>query len=812
MILSILQVFYAFFSGVLQALSISNPIFPLGSPFIALFALVPMYIAFYSARSYRKAFLIFFIEALTTHLFSSSWLANFHGYAVFTLGASALGTAVLGGLVGIVTHFFPAQLQKVSMLEENGGRKANFISERILWFCASWILWEWIKSTGQMAYPWGTISMAAYRWKIFTQITDITGVWGVTFLYTFFGATLTEGIRLLASIKKSQNPAPLVYTFKYCTKSVFILFGLCGIYGLYQYFAPRVQTKYLSTVIVQQNADPWGTRESESIRISAQLTEQKVNEMQERGKKPDLILWSEGTLNKFFPRSIDFYGQFPEDESLTDFINRMDTPFIIGGAALMDHYKRKLTNVSILFDRDGNYAGFYSKMHLVPFAELIPMADNPFMSWFIKEVVGLPATLSQGKQTVIFKIPLTNDGVKGFEAPLEYNIPPKAVIALNKDGLYDSEATERFISNPELNPDAFISFSTPICFEDAFPDVCRKLYAEGSEVFLNITNDSWSKNASAEYQHFIAASYLAIEFRTTLVRCCNSGFSVVVEPNGKIKGSMPLFCQDAMEIDVPVYERKFTTFAIYGDWFAYTIIAFMVLYFLVETIRQHFSIRLPKIRLYMPESGCMDQGDGHQKTDTPANDSVLPRKLDSLYVSGTSRPSTYSYSSLLHQPVAAQQKDSPDGGTKKSETEKISSEKKARTVGRVPSEAKDSTVKPARKTRTVNTEKKAGAKDLEKSEKATKKGTTARTLKTSKTEKEEKVSTKVKAKTPKTVKAKETVSATKKSPAATAKAKKTPKVEEKNKTVVSSAKKSGTAKTSASKKQTEKTPAAKGKK
>ena len=594
----ILQVFCSFFSGLLQALSISNQILPFGSPFIALFSLVPMYIAFHSARSYRQSFLIFFIETITVHIFSSSWLANFHGYAVFTLGASALGTGLLGGIVGLVVHFFPAQLHADESLEEIGGRRPMLISGRILWFSASWVFWEWIKSTGILAYPWGTVSMAAYRWKIFTQIADITGVWGITFLFTLFSAVLAEGLILFVRIRKSQNPQPLLIAFRSSAKFMAVMFLVCGVYGIIQYVVPRTKVKEMNTVIVQQNADPWEAGDKESIAISTRLTESKIDEMAEKGEDVDLVLWSEGTLNRLFPNSINFYSNYPDEESLTDFIDRMNVPFIIGGSAMMDSYRRKYTNISTLFDRSGNFAGFYSKMHLVPFAELIPLADNPLMSWFMKTVVKMPSSMSPGKQSVTFRIPLVNDSVRGTEAPLEYNMESSALIELSSDGTADKEKARRYIRNPEPNPDAFVTFSTPICFEDAFPDVCRRLFADGSEVFMNITNDSWSKNAAAEYQHFIAASYLSIEFRTTLVRCCNSGYSAVVGPNGKVLYDMPIFTEDALAVSIPIYERKETVFARFGDWFAYAVMTAMAVYFLISAVQFHgLSKKLPKISI-----------------------------------------------------------------------------------------------------------------------------------------------------------------------------------------------------------------------
>ena len=240
-----------------------------------------------------------------------------------------------------------------------------------------------------------------------------------------------------------------------------------------------------------------------------------------------------------------------------------------------------IDETAILFDRKGEFAGFYSKIHLVPFAEAIPFPDNPLVQFFMEEIVKFSAGWSAGSQYVLFRIPAGKGGFAG--RPLEYGRPAQAVIPLNSDGCAYPQVTAQYTGETGENPDNFVSFTTPICFEDAFPDVCRKLHKIGSEVFINITNDSWSQTKSAEYQHFAAASYLAIEFRSTLVRCANAGYSVVLDPAGRILADMPLFTEGAMGTQVPVYRRTQTCFAALGDWFAWLLmggLAAQVLYML----------------------------------------------------------------------------------------------------------------------------------------------------------------------------------------------------------------------------------------
>ncbi len=105
----------------MEALAIPNEILLFGSPCIALFSLFPLYLTLYKAKSYKASFFYMAIHAFVVHITSSFWLANFKDFAIFTLGASALGTALEAGLVGILFHILPEQYSKAFYLEQNMG-------------------------------------------------------------------------------------------------------------------------------------------------------------------------------------------------------------------------------------------------------------------------------------------------------------------------------------------------------------------------------------------------------------------------------------------------------------------------------------------------------------------------------------------------------------------------------------------------------------------------------------------------------------------------------------------------------------------
>ncbi|MDI9386879.1 MAG: apolipoprotein N-acyltransferase, partial [Spirochaetota bacterium] len=165
----ILQVFYALFSAILLSLAIQNEFLPWGSPFLGLFALVPLYIAFSRAKTARESGFLFSLTVSVTHLLSSFWLSNFKDFALFTIGATTIWYTISCFFLGQLFYgvFFIPPSKKLII---DSGKNPWHIPRRVFLFVSLYILFEWQKSTGFLAYPWGTLYMASYKWQIFSQI------------------------------------------------------------------------------------------------------------------------------------------------------------------------------------------------------------------------------------------------------------------------------------------------------------------------------------------------------------------------------------------------------------------------------------------------------------------------------------------------------------------------------------------------------------------------------------------------------------------------------------------------------------------
>ncbi|MCR4924770.1 MAG: apolipoprotein N-acyltransferase [Clostridiales bacterium] len=545
----IFQVFCALFSGILSALAIPNEFFHFGSTFIAFAALAPLYMAVKDSKSYKRTALLFAIDALACHLLSSYWLANFKDFAIFTLGASAIGTACIEAMAACI-FYFPFANNKTSIYI--GKTRVQNESFRILHFAFVRVIYEWAKSTGFLAYPWGVLSMAAFDNDILLQSADIFGSYGLTFIMAFGGGALGEALLLLQkSTSKGAFFGQKGYFSLICNTKCFLLmlsFATC--YGTYKLGEFTPVQKTINAVLVQQNADPWASADdTESIKISMELSEKGIQDFISQNQTTDLVVWSEAVLRYAFPHSIKRYNFYPQEESLFSFINRMKTPFIIGGPYVIDASKRKLANAALVFDKNSNFKGYYAKSHLVPFAEVIPGVEYAWVRNWMDRMVGFSNGWTAGNFYALFD----------FSANLQDENQTVRVIDMETDTQEQEKRTK-------------VRTAIPICFEDAFPDICGPFHQAGAELFMNITDDSWSKTKSAEYQHFAVARFRAVEYRTSLVRSTNAGFTVVVDNKGRILQSLPLFESGYLTAKIPIYQWRNTVYSCFNNWFPHLIL------------------------------------------------------------------------------------------------------------------------------------------------------------------------------------------------------------------------------------------------
>src|SRR5208283_5697937 len=166
---------------------------------------------------------------------------------------------------------------------------------------------------------------------------------------------------------------------------------------------------------------------------------------------PDLVVWSETAFVPNIRRwSREDPRVFPLAALVKDFLAYQEGihAWLLTGNddySFVDNsgtQERLDYNGSVLFSPEGRRVETYHKIHLVPFTEYFP---------YKKQLPSIYALLMS------------------FDAYL-----------------WEPGDRRVVFHHPKF------SWSTPICFEDVFPNDVRKFVSAGAEVILNLSNDYWS--------------------------------------------------------------------------------------------------------------------------------------------------------------------------------------------------------------------------------------------------------------------------------------------------------------------------------
>jgi apolipoprotein N-acyltransferase len=206
-------------------------------------------------------------------------------------------------------------------------------------------------------------------------------------------------------------------------------------------------------------------------------------------------------------------------------------------------------NSAFLYKPDGSQAPQkYSKIFLVPFGEMLPFSNIPFIHKFF-------LTMSP--------------------YDFDYTIDP------------GTEYTVFEMQPPDTNNN--YRFSVMICYEDAVPAMARKFAMDEQgkkqiDWLVNISNDGWFVRfendkvlpATELSQHAAICAFRAVENRLAVLRSVNTGISCMIDTLGQIRdgytaGNLPQKAFDRQGIKgwfadkVPIDART-TFFSKHGQW------------------------------------------------------------------------------------------------------------------------------------------------------------------------------------------------------------------------------------------------------
>jgi apolipoprotein N-acyltransferase len=426
----------------------------------------------------KQAFRLGFLAGLACHLWSISWLL----YNPFFSGALA-GWFFLS----VYLALYPALW--VWSCFYCAGRKNGFRRwvqsagwlERAVWglFCAtSWTALEMLRARFLSGFPWNFLGVSQYANPPLIQIASIAGVYGVSFVLVWFSTCLFIGIsRLTASPLKRWAWLADVAPVLAVTMAVFC-------FGLWRIAAQPPRERSVQLALIQPSIPQtliWDSRENTNRFL-------KLIELSKMALalKPDILIWPEAGVPTFIRYDVDFTLPL-----VTNLAREHRTWIILGSddaaprfPGAMEEKDYDVFNSAFLFGPDGRFMESYRKQQLVIFGEYVPLARwLPFLNY------------------------LTPIG-KGFT-------PGKGPV-------------------PFVLPSQQIKTSVLICYEDVFPHVARLSVEKDTDFLVNLTNDGWFGESSAQWQQAANSAFRAVENGLPLVRCANNGLTCWIDPAGQM--------------------------------------------------------------------------------------------------------------------------------------------------------------------------------------------------------------------------------------------------------------------------------------
>ena len=238
---------------------------------------------------------------------------------------------------------------------------------------------------------------------------------------------------------------------------------------------------------------------------------ERYRKMTESALGAKLIVWPEAALPD------------PAND-LLPYIARMDRETQARGSSLVMGVVRASADGERYYDSIlalGKQASWYSKDHLVPFAEFFPVPH------FVRNWLRL------------------------MSLPYE---------SFSRGGTHQSPLP---VAGLELGP--------TVCYEVGYGAYMLNMLPK-ADALVNVTNDAWFGHSTARYEQFQMARMRALEEGRSMVVGTNDGISAVIGPRGRVLAQAPAFRPYVLRSSITP-RAGLTPFARVGNWLAVSLAA-----------------------------------------------------------------------------------------------------------------------------------------------------------------------------------------------------------------------------------------------
>lgn len=458
--------------------------------------------------------------------------SGFNWWVYFTMLAWNLlttwwvGYASVGGAIAMLLA--NSAMMTLPFAAYNFTHKLVGESRALVMLIFYWLAFEYLHLHWDISFPWLTLGNGLARFPQGIQWYEYTGILGGSAWILLLNVLIYQSVTGY-QIKRVAYVATA------------LLLPLAISLGMYYTVPTEPQSE--GVLIVQPNIDPYNKfnegEEINQVKLFLALAEKNLH------KETHLIVFPETAIVEYLDESQINYHQ--SIVLMTEFMKRHPGVNILTGASTYRFFRSGETpsltartaasgekydsyNTALLIDSTG-VVNVYHKSRLVPGVEKMPYPKLfGFLEYFTIDMGGISGSLGVSDEPVVFES-----------------------------------------GNLKVAP--------AICYESIYGDYLGGFMRKGANVLAIITNDGWWENTDGYKQHLYYGSLRAIEFRTDIVRCANTGISALINERGDLLMKTSWNRAETVSCNVGKSERL-TYYAQNGDYVG-KIAAFVSVLFLI---------------------------------------------------------------------------------------------------------------------------------------------------------------------------------------------------------------------------------------
>jgi apolipoprotein N-acyltransferase len=437
-----------------------------------------------------RAFFIGWVAGIIGHGIGFYWIIYmFQQFAGLSWPPALLGLLLLAAANGIV---FAVWAGVTRFITRGTGWSVIWISP---------VVWTALEKFWPEIFP-NYLGASQYKMTLLTQVADVTGILGVTFLVVYVNSLIYAVIeRRMERQRFSWRPVAIFAT----VFALVLSYGAVRIHGVDK--SVSIAEK-LTIGLIQINQ---GAREKHEDRESFLREHQEMSRKIIAENKLDLIVWPENIL------TVNLTSR--EGQLQPDTLGNLHTPILFGAIMRINHHDgTHIYTSSVLANEMSQILGTYDKMVLVPFGEFIPFGET---------------------------------------FPMLYSWSPYS------SRLWSGENVEPLMLGKHM---LSVSICYEDIFPGQIRMLMNGGQDHRiPEAMFNLTDDSWYGNTVEPMEHMALASFRAIEHRRPLVRSTTTGISAIVDPAGRFTHRTGQWRKETLVGRIPMMQGR-TAYAMLGDW------------------------------------------------------------------------------------------------------------------------------------------------------------------------------------------------------------------------------------------------------